>query len=546
MKLSKIILLLFISTSAFAQPFTYNWATAIGGRSQYQGEVDMVYSDFGLLYVTGDFQGTRNFGATTLAATGYNDVYVALCDTSGSIAWAIKGGSPFSYAFASCIAIDNSSNIYVAGYFVNTVAFNTFSHSSSGQNDIFIAKLDFAGNAIWLNKAGGTSFDEPAAIYCDNSHIYLTGSFTNTATFGSFTLTSSGSNDKEVFVAKYDLGGTCIWAKSAGGSGDDRGYDIAKDYSNNLAVSGYFNTMASFGSNSVTSIGFHDAFIAKYDDNGNNIWVSRGGSKGNDIGKSVGFDQFDNYYVAGDIGDTAMFGSYTVLDNGYGNVYVSKYNSSGVCQWARGGGSSSGDGLIDLSVRPDDGNCYVTGFINGSASFGSTFLSGIGSNDVFVLRYNSSGNIIFGIKLGGTNYDQGKAIAADEGSGVIYLSGEYSGTVNIGTNSLPVPPAATWYQFITKIGTGTVSVSETNYFDQPLNIYPNPVSESMTISLDADIHGESDILITDAAGKPVIVFAEYIRNAAFTVPLKNLAAGKYNISIRNKGSEFRSGFIVIN
>ncbi len=503
----------------------------------------MAYSNFGALYITGDFTSTRNFGATTTkTAVGYNDVYITVLDTGGNQLWTATGGDLFSYGYASAIALDFSGNVYAAGYFTGAIKFGSFTVNSVGQSDIFIVKLDFAGNPVWLKRAGGSLFDEVNGMMCDGTHLYMTGFYTGNASFETTTLNSSGTNDTEIFLAKYDLKGDLVWVTDAGGPGEDAGADVVKDGAGDLVVTGEFGNTASFGSSVVSSVAFSDVFIAKYDDSGSNIWATSGGGKSNDVAAAIGYDNSGNVYICGSIGDTATFGSYTVLDNGFGNVFVAKLNASGAWQWAKGGGSNSGDWIYDMSVRKNDGNTYVTGYLNGPGSFGTKFIPSNGVNDAFVMRYNNAGTEMFGINIGGNNYDQGKSISADEGGGVIYLTGEYTGNVTIGNNNLPVPAPSTWFQFVTRISTGTVGLPEVSAVD--FNLFPNPSSDVVYLSPGEWLRGPAEITVTDVTGRLVKRQQADLSGHAVAIPLSGLPAGRYTLSLIGNAATLHKGFIV--
>ena len=79
------------------------------------------------------------------------------------------------------------------------------------------------------------------------------------------------------FLAKYNSDGTLVWLKRAGGTGADIAHGIVVDSAGNIAIVGEFQNTASFDSNSIVALGLGDAFIAKYDSNGNNLWARRGG-----------------------------------------------------------------------------------------------------------------------------------------------------------------------------------------------------------------------------------------------------------------------------
>lgn len=121
---------------------------------------------------------------------------------------------------------------------------------------------------LWVIGAGGANSDRGRAIATDIfGNCYVTGNYSGTTTFGSTTLISSGSDD--IFVAKLDTNGNWLWVKSAGSATSDIGYGISADAEGNSFVTGYFSDTATFGSNSLTSNGNNDIFVTKLDTNGN-------------------------------------------------------------------------------------------------------------------------------------------------------------------------------------------------------------------------------------------------------------------------------------
>lgn len=119
-------------------------------------------------------------------------------------------------------------------------------------------------NITALASAGGTSYDEGNGIAVDASgNVYVTGSYNGTATFGTTTKTSAGGED--IFVAKYNSSGVLQWVQSAGGTSEDWGNGIAVDGSGNVYVTGRYGSPATFGNNSLTSVGVTDIFVARID-----------------------------------------------------------------------------------------------------------------------------------------------------------------------------------------------------------------------------------------------------------------------------------------
>jgi hypothetical protein len=273
----------------------------------------------GNIYVTGDFSGSATFGSITLTSNGDSDIFIAKLDSSGNWLWAKNAGGT-DYDYGQGIAVDASGNSYVTGYFESTTAtFGSTTLTSSGFSDIFVAKLDSSGNWLWIKNAGGTDYYEGCGIAVDTSgNSYVIGWFEGSATFGSATLTSNGDDD--IFVTKLDSSGNWLWAKKAGGTDYYEGCGIAVDASGNSYITGFFSDSATFGSTTLTSNGYCDIFIAKLDSSGNWLWAQNAGGTGSDWGHGIAVDAIGNSYVTGYFFSTAAtFGNITIY--GSGTVY---------------------------------------------------------------------------------------------------------------------------------------------------------------------------------------------------------------------------------
>ncbi|MCK4653794.1 MAG: SBBP repeat-containing protein [Candidatus Cloacimonetes bacterium] len=253
-------LLLMINTVLMAQTPEWQWATQAGGSIDDFGRA-IAIDDNGNCYVSGYFNDTVTFGSYSLTSSGSYDIFAAKMDANGNWLWATKAGG-INFDMCHGIALDENGNTYITGYFGDTATFGSYSLTSSGSNDIVTAKLDANGNWSWATKAGGSNEDGSLALVIDdNGNSYVTGSFSGTATFGSYSLTSSGQRD--IFIAKMDTNGNWLWATKAGGVSEDRCFAIAKDDNDNSYVTGWFTNTATFGSYSLTSSGEYDIFVAK-------------------------------------------------------------------------------------------------------------------------------------------------------------------------------------------------------------------------------------------------------------------------------------------
>ncbi len=164
------------------------------------------------------------------------------------------------------------------------------------------------------------------------------------------------------------------------------------------------------------------------------LWAKKAGGTGSDWGYGIAVDTSGNSYVTGYFQGTATFGSTNLTSNGGYDIFVAKLDSSGNWLWAKKAGGTSDDEGHGIAVDAS-GNSYVTGFFGGSASFGSTTLISNGNYDIFITKLDSNGNWLWAKKAGGTNPDYGFGIAVDT-SGNSYVIGFFEGTATFGYTTL--------------------------------------------------------------------------------------------------------------
>ena len=220
---------------------------------------------------------------------------------------------------------------FVTGSFEGGIYFWPWSATSAGGQDLFIAEIDTNGNWLWVQRAGGSGFDRGYHIDADLTGIsYVVGSFTGTATFAyNQILTSSGSND--ICVAKLSADGSSWqWAVRAGGSGQDQGFGI--DLGDKVYITGSFRNTAGFGSTSLTSGGSDDIYAAALDTNGNWQWAVRAGREGSDFGRGItaGYSSFGGWRVtvAGDFENTVRFSGTLLSSTGQSDAFIAQPTSN--------------------------------------------------------------------------------------------------------------------------------------------------------------------------------------------------------------------------
>lgn len=419
-----ILVILFFSISVISvAQFNQEWILSAGGTSS-DYSYDMYTDISGNCYITGYFYGTAVMGDSTLTSSGSCDIYAAKLDTEGNWLWVRRAGSTGA-DIGLGITADSSGNILITGTFQDTVAFGTTQLVTSGEDDIFVAKLDSNGNWLWATGAGGISFDSSYEIAADSGcNYYITGYFADVANFGSTSLTSSGTDD--IFIAKLDSSGIWQWARRAGGSEYDSGKALGLDSGGIIYAIGKFRNTADFGSDTMTSNGYEDIFIAKLDSNGNWLGTTRTGGTGSDLGNDLVFDSSGNCYLTGYFSGTLSFGANTVTSLGNLDIFAAKMDASGNWLWA----SRAGGTLADYGYKIDldsNGKVYLTGKFKSSADFGTDVLTSSGVFDAFIAGLENNGNWLWAVRAGGTASDTGMGINMDAiGNG--YVLGDFYGT----------------------------------------------------------------------------------------------------------------------
>jgi len=367
-----------------------------------------------------------------------------------TFSWAKQlGGTDNDYA--SGIAIDSSGNVLITGQFSGTADFDPgpgiYNMTSAGLNDIFVCKLDHAGNLIWAKQMGGASSDAGNSIAIDPAgNVYITGNFSGTADMdpgpGVFNINSAGGLD--IFIAKLDPSGNFLWSRSFGDATDeDHGNSIAVDASGNVYTTGNFKGTLDFDPGAATAsltADYIDVFVSKLDANGNYVWAKKMGGTSYDYGYGITVDASGYVYITG-----AFRFTNCDYDPGPGVVYLSTYadseefivklNAAGNLVWAKQTNTGAYNYSNGFAIAVDaSGNVYTTGSFKGTSDFdpgpGTANLVAGGLNDGFALKLNSNGDFVWIKQMGGCQIeDYGTCIKLDASANV-YVVGVFQATAD--------------------------------------------------------------------------------------------------------------------
>jgi hypothetical protein len=532
-----------------AQAPGWQWAKSAGGPGV--DESCQITTDvFGNVITTGDFGGqTCNFGSTVLTNNGYwngmrVDFFIAKLTPSGDLIWATSaGGSHDDNCWG--VTTDSHGNIYICGGFDSpTLTIGATTLINSGVTDIFIAKYDSAGNALWAKGFGGTGLENAFDLKCDrNDNLYFTGEFMSPSiNFDNITLMNQGWED--IFIVKCDTMGAIIWAKQVGNTYSDKGLSIATTISGDFYLTGNFvSDSIFFDSNilvndSITiSNGFKSVFIARYDSLGNCIWARNFGGGLGDAGY-VAADEVGNAYVTGAFWrDTINIGGIELLnaDATQGaDIFLAKFDLSGNVVWAKRVGNIINDASQDI-VADGKGHVYITGFTNSSSiDFEGTILNNSGSFDIFLAKYDVAGNFIFAKNIGGSNEEYESAVCTDS-SGNLYLSGMfYSPSIALDNIILTNHPICSDV-FVARLGEYTGIDEYNNSSD--FSVFPNPSPINITLI----IPEKATIQILNLQGQLIQTLYAIENNT--TIDISRFANGMYFVKVKTENEIIVKKFI---
>ncbi|UOQ72119.1 hypothetical protein [Hymenobacter cellulosilyticus] len=279
---------------------TVAWATALESSN---GDVysNVAADAAGNVYIVGYFADDLTLGSTTLTSDG-NDAYIAKYNGQGVLQWVRQGGS--EGAFAQGVAVDASGNVLIAGDFNDAISFGGPTVTGEG---IFLARLSPTGTVVQTNVIGTLGLANDLALDAAGN-AYITGSFGQTASFGTISLTSAGESD--MYVCKVSPAGVILWAQRDGDAFEDSGLSVAVDANGNPVVAGFYNGV-DIGNDNDSGI-----YVARFTTQGSPVWTKRikPSALGEYVANEVAYDNRGGYYVTGGFQGTAAFGS-TVLNS---------------------------------------------------------------------------------------------------------------------------------------------------------------------------------------------------------------------------------------
>lgn len=364
---------------------------------------------------------------------------------SPGLDWVIKQGVGTDEAGWRVLR-DFAGNLIVVSIFKGSAQMGgqTYTQLGSDDWDFLVSKFDQSGNHIWTNQYYGTDdvyFPEVKLDGLGNIYLFIPFDGDGSVFFGGGVSVSAPSTGGGNCLAKYLSNGTLAWAINAastkGTIGGTRTMDVTAGgdviFQNwayeELIINGNTSTFTN------TTPPFGKTFIAKYNTSGSYLWHSTvANGAWNPLGLHYSPNN-QNAYVAGGFSGTRNFGNGVSLTSTGGNdIYLVKLTagSFAVALWAAQISSVNSIGIRQVIVDNND-NIYVVGQGDGNISLGNNISLNLPSNQIFVGKYNNSGQCLLATAI----TDSGNFFISNvslDNLGNLYLAGSFSDTVGINGN----------------------------------------------------------------------------------------------------------------
>jgi len=516
----------------------------------------MVQDTHGLLAEGSNIAVDKNGNSYALGVGFINDTtegaLIAKYNTNGNIIWSkiIKSTYDYFSFTAGGIATDANGNIYVSGYFRDSLFLNNDTIRRTGSEvAFFLIKFDSLGNTIYHKSISGCSFYGQTCLAVDqNNDLYLCGNFVSPRiAFDTFVLTNVTTTNPDFFIVKYDQNGNVIYAHSFGGSNAEIESAISIDDSNNVIIAGVFNsTDLNINGNVLSSESGLGAFLVKCNSSGQVVWSKLAGVNHYIdyplyayVLSGVTTDPTGNIYTTGTFYDSLEIGNlnFAIAAPGASNHeagYYAKFASDGHFLWAKKYGGVYVDQGFGIARDPNNSNIVLTGGISSPAIVvgGLRLVSTNGPTNPtfnedgsFIAECDQDGNGICG-SVAAYGGDDILALAIDN-SGFVYTCGDAmtgqrfpdgdTGTVVRGQESI----------FISKIDRcpGTINKVKEVVDENEVNIFPNPADIEVTISYTGALDNDASVTLFDLTGR--VVYNSLMNGRSLTISVSGLSKAMY-------------------
>lgn len=357
---------IFIVFSATSSLFAQNWASAQqwGGTGTETCSGLALASD-GSVFMAGTFQNQIKFGEQTLTARGEADIFFCKLNQNGNVTWAKRVGSSQEDEVANII-LDNLGNLIVIGTFWQQIDFeNTSLNAKGNPKTIFVAKYNSEGQLNWAKSITGSNLKGITDVASDqDNNLIISGFFSDSLQIENQTLIAKGKTD--LFIAKLNAAGNLQWVLHQGKTGDTRATALGVTNNGDLVVAGFFNDTTQIADTILTANTYdRDIFLTRIRKDGTLLWAKKAGGVFDSDVTALALDEADNIFLTGYFVGQIRLSEPLRIQSSTGNTdfFLLKYQSDGNPLEARALGGNLLQQVTDLDVK--DNLLIISGFYQG-------------------------------------------------------------------------------------------------------------------------------------------------------------------------------------
>jgi hypothetical protein len=419
------------------------WSRGWGDNGvQFVTDVAVSPLDGSVVFV-GYFNGSIFIDSAPQTATG-DDMFVVKLDKDGNYLWHRVWGNTTTLARAYGVAVDLGGNVYVTGEVDGTVDFGGGNRVSTN-SDVVVVKLNAAGAHQFSALYGSGGNQGPSAMRLNAlGQLVIVGRYASSATmFGANAMPFAANNViGNLFLLTVDGANAAVLAAT----GFDASYDqlavgLSVGPNNTFAIGGWNTGSLDFGGGaSVSTTQERDMFAAVFQTNHAHVWSMGLGNDGDQQPEAVALDATGQLYLAGGFLGGVDFGGGVVTPAGGRDAFVARYDAAGAFVAVDRYGNAGSERINDLAIDAS-GSLLLTGLFDGQIDFGNNLLQASGMDDMFVAKLAADGTHLWSYKYGVGGIERGRTIGTDPDplSGVVYVGGRYSGTPDFGSGPLLSP-----------------------------------------------------------------------------------------------------------
>lgn len=470
--LSFLAAILFAIFPVFAQGPTIEWQNTIGGGG-YDALLCVKQTDDGG-YILGGSSDSNWSGDKTENCYGNYDYWVVKLGIVGNIEWQKTiGGNDIDFLTSIQQTTDGG---YILGGWSKSNISGLKTENSLGFYDYWVVKLNAAGDIMWQNTIGGNDDDRLNALQQTTDGGYILGGNSYSNISGDKTENSNGYAD--YWVVKLDAIGAIQWQNTIGGNSVDPLFAIQQTFDKGYVLGGYSYSNIS-GDKTENSLGLSDYWVVKLNSTGTIQWQNTIGGNGHD--KLWALKQtLDGGYILGGSSSSNISGDKAEDNLGEEDYWVMKLDSLGTIQWQN---TIGGDGLEEpLSLQQTTDGGYIIGGHSWSNISDDKTENAMGTDDIWVMKLDVTGSIIWQNTIGGNDGDGLGALQQTTDGGYILGGGSFS---NISGDKTENSNGKHDY-WIIKLAPETVPTEELPMALSGLTIYPNPATDVLFVQTDKE------------------------------------------------------------